>query len=311
MAPSSLRTRLADLDWLGLFVASWALPFVIDSVYGLTYFTSLTFWLVPTLILLPRFLAYTDSGGRRRSAMWLTTIAIVVLGVLLDCVFGRTILQFDETPHARYIGWLSLPALGVRVPYEEFLFYAMTPPAVLMIYGWASEYWIAFYTPRHRPGEIVPPNIVGVSLRALLLAAAMMAVGLVVFQRNPAGTGAIPAYYTFLVALAFVPAVFLFSKIQAYVNWRAFGVTALYLIVTSLTWEATLAIPRHWWGYKPSAMLGVYVAAWTPSPVWPFPLEAVLVWFCSPFAIVMTYEYVKLKKYLANPSKPTFLPPPR
>ncbi len=309
MAPSSWRTRIADLDWLALFLASWLLPFIIDSAVGLTYFTSLTFWLVPTLILLPRFLAYTDSGGRRRSAMWITTVAIVVLGVVLDCVFGRTILQFDESPQARYIGWLSLPALGVHVPIEEFLFYAMTPPAVLMIYGWASEYWIAMYTPRHRPGDIVSPNIVGVSLRALLLAMAMMAVGLVVFRRNPVGIGVVPAYYSFLVALAFVPAVFVFSRVQPYVNWRAFGVTALYLIVTSMAWEATLALPRHWWGYKPAAMLGVYVSAWSPSPTWPFPLEAALVWFASPFSIVMVYEYIKLRQYRANPSKATYINP--
>ena len=103
-----------------------------------------------------------------------------------------------------------------------------------------------------------------------------------------------PGYYTFLVALAFLPAAFLFSRVQQYVNWRAFGVTALYLLVTSMAWEATLALPRHWWGYKPSAMLGIWVTAWTQDPTWPFPLEAVFVWVASPFAIVLTYEFVKL-----------------
>src|SRR5262249_23494674 len=117
MANASLLRRVRDLDWLWLFLASWILPFVIDGVSHLTYFRSLLFWLVPTILLLPRFLEYTDPGGRRRTALWITTAGIVVLGVLLDCVFGRIILQFDESPTANYIGWLRLPQLGVSVPF--------------------------------------------------------------------------------------------------------------------------------------------------------------------------------------------------
>jgi len=83
----------------------------------------------------------------------------------------------------------------------------------------------------------------------------------------------------------------------------------LYLLVTSMAWETTLAVPRHWWGYKPSGMLGIWVQAWTADPAWPFPLEAVLVWFASPFAMVLTYEFVKLKKYLADPAKATYMHP--
>ena len=86
-----------------------------------------------------RFLEYTDPGGRRRSAMLATTGGIVGLGILLDCVFGQRILQFDESPQAQYIGWFTIARFGVHVPYEEFLFYAMAPIAILLVYGWASE----------------------------------------------------------------------------------------------------------------------------------------------------------------------------
>ena len=103
MVAASWWERIRSLDWLALFIASWVVPFILDYAVGLTYFTSLTFWLSPTLLLLPRFLEFTDGGGRRRSAMWLTTGAIVGLGVLLDCVFGRRILQFDESPNATFI----------------------------------------------------------------------------------------------------------------------------------------------------------------------------------------------------------------
>ena len=300
--------RVRDLDWLWLFLVSWVVPFLLDSRSRLTYVQSLLFWLVPTLILLPRFLEYTDPNGRRRSALLITTAGIVVLGILLDCVFGQRILQFDESPQASYIGWLTIARFGVHVPFEEFLFYAMAPVAILLVYGWASEYWLAYYTPRYQPGDASGAAI-SVSLFAVMLAVVMLGAGLAVFRHNPEGTGPVPAYYTFLIVLALTPAILLFSRIRAHVNWRAFGVSTLYVLLTSLIWEATLAVPRHWWGYKPSAMLGVYVNAWTKDPAWPFPIEAVFVWVACPFSCILTYEYVKFRKYRANPDKLTFVHP--
>jgi hypothetical protein len=298
--------QVRDLDWLWLFLVSWVAPFVVDGVSHLTYVRSLLFWLVPAILLLPRFLEYTDPGGRRRAALWTTTAGIVGLGILLDCVFGRIILQFDESPTADYIGWLRLPQLGVNVPFEEFLFYAMAPIAILFVYVWASEYWLAFYTPRFQATDTGTPAV-EVSMLAIALSVVMLFAGIVIFHRNAAGTGPVPAYYTFLVVLALAPAVLLFSRMRRFVNWRAFGVTTLYVLMTSLIWEATLAVPRHWWGYKPSAMLGWYVNAWTQNAAWPFPIEAVFVWVACPFSCILTYEFVKFRGYQANPSKPTYL----
>lgn len=308
MANASLVRRVRDLDWLWLFLASWIAPFVIDGVSHLTYFRSLLFWLVPTILLLPRFLEFTDPGGRRRAALWITTAGIVVLGVLLDCVFGRIILQFDESPAADYIAWLRLPQLGVNVPFEEFLFYAMAPIAILFVYAWASEYWLASYTPRFHPNDAGAPAV-QVSIVAIVLAVVMLALGIIVYHNNRDGAGPVPAYFTFLVILALTPAVLLFSRMRQFVNWRAFGVTTLYVLMTSLIWEATLAVPRHWWGYKPSAMLGWYVNAWTQNFAWPFPIEAVFVWIACPFSCILTYEFVKFRRYQANPSKPIALNP--
>ena len=240
--------------------------------------------------------------------MLITTAGIVVLGILLDCVFGQRILQFDESPQAQYIGWLTIARFGVHVPYEEFLFYAMAPIAILLVYGWASEYWMAYYTPRYRQGD-TNASVVSFSVLAAVLTVVMLVAGILVFRRNPDGTGPVPAYFTFLVVLALTPAILLFSRIREHVNWRAFGVATLYVLLTSLIWEATLAVPRHWWGYKPSAMLGLYVNAWTKEPTWPFPIEAVFVWVACPFSCILTYEFVKFRKYQANPSKPTYIHP--
>jgi hypothetical protein len=74
-------------------------------------------------------------------------------------------------------------------------------------------------------------------------------------------------------------------------------------------WEATLAVPRHWWGYQPAAMLGIRIPAWTADPCWPFPIEAVFVWIATPFSCILFYEFVKFRQYRANPSKQTFVHP--
>ena len=61
------------------------------------------------------------------------------------------------------------------------------------------------------------------------------------------------------------------------INWPAFALTTLYVIVTSIIWEVTLAIPREWWGYEPSGMIGITIAAWSRGQAI-FPVEAALVW---------------------------------
>jgi len=284
-------------------------PFAIDYLFGLTYFSSLTFWLLPTLILLPRFLDYTDPNGRRRSAMLWSVCNIVVLGILLDCVFGRIILHFDDAPDA-YIGWLNIGSLGIHIPLEEFIFYAMGPVAILLVYGWADEYWLTLYSPRAARSAIdARSSAVSLSTTSLGITGVLLIQGSLVYRHLHAGVGFFPPYFTFLVALALTPAALLFARVAQYVNWRAFGVTTLYLLITSLVWEATLAIPRHWWGYQPRAMLGIWVSAWTADLSWPFPIEAALVWLATPFSCVLLYEFVKFRQYRANPAKTTFVHP--
>lgn len=309
MINPSIKTKVRELDWLLLFLASWLVPFLIDHFYSLTYFWSLAFWFVPTLILLPRFLEYTDPKGRRRSALLMTTIGIVGLGILLDCVFGGAILQFDETPTAKYIGWFRIQSLGVAVPIEEFLFYAMAPIAILLVYAWADEFWLALYSPRKERAAIQPSDkAFQISPWTVAIAIVTLGVGMVVFRNNPRATSWIPPYFTFLVAFALIPPAVLFRTTRRFVNWPAFGVTALYVFMTSLIWEATLAVPRLWWGYRPDAMLGLSVGAWTRDENHPFPLEAFLVWVACPFICILLYEHVKFRKYRRR-AKATWIHP--
>jgi hypothetical protein len=96
-----------------------------------------------------------------------------------------------------------------------------------------------------------------------------------------------------------VPAIAMYKSIGHYVNWRAFGVTELYVIATSLAYEVTLALPLRWWGYQDDATMNLYVERWS-SPYSHFPIEAAAVWIAAPFSAVLTYEWVKA--YLHHPA---------
>ena len=52
-----------------------------------------------------------------------------------------------------------------------------------------------------------------------------------------------PGYFTFLVAGAFLPAVSFFPVARRFINWRALSLTLFFMLLVSLLWEATLAVP--------------------------------------------------------------------
>ena len=95
--------------------------------------------------------------------------------------------------------------------------------------------------------------------RLVIVAAAAAVTALVIWRVNEH----FPTYFAFLSAGAVIPAMFLYRTIGTLVNWPAFAVTVLYVLVTSLIWEVTLAIPRQWWNYEPSGMIGLTIAAWS------------------------------------------------
>jgi hypothetical protein len=86
--------------------------------------------------------------------------------------------------------------------------------------------------------------------------------------------------------------------VEPFINWRAFAFTLTWIVLVSLVWEATLALPYGWWGYHDDAMMGVFVGAWSDLP-----LEAVLVWLAVTFTTVIIFEAVKI--WLASRRKLT------
>lgn len=286
MAMQTLRSFWLDLGWLVVLVTTIAVPLALDASGRLTYFTSLLLWAIPIAYLGPVFASITSHDARpRRRALALSAGTIAALGVVLDFLLGHLTFRFPgcDVPGSPYL--FCLPAAQGRIPIEEVLFYAMGPVAIVYTYACADQRWLARYS---SGDDRLDGRLLVVSPRIALAAAAAALATLTAWRVN----GHFPTYFAFLAAGAVLPAVFLYRAVGAMTNWPAFAVTTLYVLVTSLVWEVTLAIPRLWWGYEPTGMLGFTVAAWSHGDAI-FPVEAALVWLATPFSCSLLYEFAK------------------
>ena len=290
------------VDWLAAVVLSWLIPIGLIPWVPATYLSSLVLWLVPIVILLPRFFQKTDPGGRRRRAMGWSIAYIAGAGTALDFLFGAVILKFDVPE--KYL--LPVRAIGGWIPIEEIFFYVLGGTAIVLVYFWADEHWLESYTVRRRR-ELVPEGgrLIFLSWRAAFVGAVAWVIG-VALASFQVGRFVIPMYYTFIVVVAILPAVALFRNVKELVNWRAFSFTCLWVLLTSCLWEATLALKLQWWGYKEPALIGIRINDWgTPFSV--YPLEALVVWLAVTFSCVLTYEGVKVYQYDPRPGMKTRL----
>lgn len=290
----AIRSFWLELGWLVTLVITFAIPLGLDAVGALTYFTSLLFWLIPIVYLSWTFMTVTAAGqGRRRKALLISALTIVVLGVVLDFLLGFKTLRFPDCAKpdgGNYL--LCLPAVGGTIPVEEILFYALGPVAMTLAYACADEKWLRYYNP---PDDLLNVRLLQISWPLVYTAAGAISALFVAWQVN----GSFPTYAAFLSAGALLPAVFLYRCIGGLTNWPAFAMTTLYVSVTSVIWEATLAIPRGWWGYEPSGMLGWQIKAWGRDETI-FPIEAAFVWLAAPFFTVLLYEFAKAVMHHPN-----------
>jgi hypothetical protein len=198
---------------------------------------------------------------------------------------------------------IGAPALHKPVPIEEYVFYLAGFIATLLIYLWLDEYWLAAYNvPDYRMESkridrllrFHPPSLI---LGLILIVAA------VVYKKalSPIREG-FPEYFIFLVFAAFVPSASFFPTVRRFINWHAFSFTLFFILLISLLWEATLAVPYQWWDYQPKQMIGLRIGAWAGLPI-----EAVGVWIAVTYATVTVFEIVKLWQASEKPMKDAFL----
>jgi hypothetical protein len=94
-----------------------------------------------------------------------------------------------------------------------------------------------------------------------------------------------PGYFLFLTLVSLTPSILFFPIASPFINWRAFSLGFLFILLVSLFWEATMAIPYQWWGYQHGQMLGFYINGFCGLPI-----EAPLLWLGITWATVILYE---------------------
>lgn len=220
-----------------------------------------------------------------RRAFWRTIVTLTPLGVALDFFFGSLFLRFDN-PGAT-LGW-NLRAVGGTIPVEEYVFYLSGFMVVLLLYIWADEYWLAAYNVADYGAEAAKvPRLATFHKESLFLGIGLL-VAAVVYKMLFA-PGGFPGYFAFLVAGSFVPSAGFFRVARPFINWRAFSFTMFAVLLVSLLWEVTLALPYQWWDYNHDAMVGLFIGAWSSLPI-----EAVCVWVAVTYTTVIIYEVIKI-----------------
>jgi hypothetical protein len=265
----------------------------------LGYTWSLLLFIVPIGIIALGFLPRQEVKLPRK-AFWWTIGILAPLGFATDFFFASRFFVFPNPGATLRIG---APALHRAVPIEEYVFYLAGFITVLLLYLWLDEYWLAAYNvPDYRGQSKQIERLLRFHPPSLILGAALV-VAAVVYKKafSPVPEG-FPEYFIFLVVVAFVPATSFFPIARRFINWRAFSLTLFLILLVSLLWEATLAVPYQWWDYQPKQMVGIRIGAWSGLPI-----EAVCVWVSVTYATAIVFEIVKLWQASEKPAKDALL----
>jgi hypothetical protein len=232
-------------------------------------------------------------------AYYLTVATLAPVGIVLDLLLGNTFFTFKN--HGAVSG-ITLPAIGGDIPIEEFIFYVSGFALVLLVYLWCDEQWLQSYNRSDRSYAERAMNMAKIFKRKnrwiflktvingdSLIVAALLCLAAIVYKGVMSESNGFPGYFIFLTLCATTPALALFTATRRFINWRAFSFTFFIIVLVSLIWEATLAIPYEWWGYQHEMMIGIYITAWYHLPV-----EAAFLWMVVTYTTVIVYESIKL-----------------
>lgn len=267
------------------------------SPHGYTW--SLLLFVVPIVAITLWFFPSEGLEIPRRS-FWRTIGILAPIGCLLDVIFAQWFFCF---PNPKATLGILAPALGKPVPMEEYVFYLTGFMTILLLYVWLSEYWLAAYTVGHYRGEARAfDRLLQFHPASLVLGLALIAVAIVYKRWFSSVPGGWPGYFIVLVAGGLIPSASFYPVVRRFINWRAMSLTMFFILLVSLLWEATLALPYGWWNYQRPAMMGLFIGAWSGLPI-----EAVLVWLAVTYGTVILFEVVKIWQASGRRAKEAFL----
>jgi hypothetical protein len=258
----------------------------------LGYTCSLALFIIPIGVLAWWFACRPDLKFPRK-AFWRTIAVLTPLGFALDLLFGNAFFVF---PNKAATLRCEIPALGGAIPIEEFIFYLTGFMLVLLSYIWCDEYWMAAYNvPDYEEAAKDIPRIVRFHFASVVLGVVLIAAAIVYRKFASGASVGFPWYFTYLVCASLIPSAGFFYTAQRFINWRAFSFTFFLLLLISLLWEVTLALPYGWWEYRGNSLIGLQIGAWSGLPI-----EAVCVWLAVTFTTIVTYEVIKIWKALGT-----------
>jgi hypothetical protein len=252
------------------------------------YTLSLLLFIVPAVVIAGWLLPQEGLHIPKR-AFYRTLAILVPLGFALDFIFAQWFFDYPNT--GATLGVLA-PALGRGVPVEEYVFYFTGFLAVLLLYVWLTEFWLAAYSVIDYPGEAQKVRRL-LQFHPTSLIAAVLLIAAAWFYKKclapPQDQPGFPGYFSLLVVGALLPAMSFFPVARRFINWRALSLTLFFMLLVSLLWEATLAIPYNWWNYQHRQMTGMFIGAWSGLPI-----EGVGVWIAVTYAVVIVFEVMKV-----------------
>ncbi len=257
-----------------------------STPYG--YTVSLLLFIIP-IIVIAGWLLPSEGLHIPQRAFWRTIVILAPLGFVLDLVFAQWFFCY---PNSGATLGIHAFAFGKPVPIEEYVFYLTGFLVDLLLYVWLGEFWLAAYNVIDYPGEarktwrLLKFHPTSLILAVVLISAAWFYKKHLALPEDRAG---FPGYFTFLVAGALLPAMSFYPVAKRFINWRALSLTLFFMLLVSLLWEATLALPYNWWNFQHRHMIGLFIGAWSGLPI-----EEVCVWIAVTYATVIVFEVVKV-----------------
>lgn len=256
--------------------------------YG--YTVSLLLFIVPVATIAVWHLRFGHPADKRA---FLGCAALMAgLGAMLDFFFGYHFFTFPNTGATMGVrlpawNWGEMSWVPDYLPIEEFGFYIFGALFMISVYLWADQNWLSLYeSDEYDRGARAHPRIVQFSPHAV--GVWLLVVGSGIGYRY-LQDGGFPGYFVFLMGVGLLPSILLVRTVKKFVNWQALGFAFGGLVLISIIWEVTLAVPYDWWNYKPDQMLGIQLHAWANLP-----LEEVSLWLVGVWDAVMFYELFRI-----------------